>query len=375
VSATNSSEEIVDHSLHGLVSVRMESAPPSVKDKVRRRLGPSSDSSEGEPDIRLSFKESLPTSGRLRFLGLNHAAYDDYNFYLLDDSGNRMKIDLAALGEPCELVCERAFASLSFLLPMIGLRLLRKGHVLLHSSSFVHDGNGCLVAGWQKGGKTEMLLAFMSKGAAFVSNEWSILSPKEGLVHGVGGILQVWDWHLRYLPQYMNRLPASDRRRLKLLRIYKDVYSAFPKGVAPRGAAWKALHQLSLEGGVSSLRQVRTPPERLFGDSLWNGPASLDRVFLATVGTGDTRVFSTDPDEIANRMVASQRYERRELLALYDHFRFAFPEQGNELLEHAHEHELRLLLQALSDRPAYEIAHPYPVPLEDLYTAAVPFCA
>jgi hypothetical protein len=353
----------------------MESAPASVRDRIRRRLGPSSDGFEGEPDIRLTFKDSLPTSGRLRFLGLNHAAYDDHYFYLLDDSGNRMRIDLAALGEPCEVVCERAFASLSFLLPMIGLRLLRKGHVLLHSSSFVHDGKGCLVAGWQKGGKTEMLLAFMSQGAAFVSNEWSILSPKKGLVHGLGGVLQVWDWHLRYLPQYMNRLPSSDRRRLKLFRIYQDFYSAFPQGAAPHGVARKALHQLSLEGGVSSLRQVRTTPERLFGDSLWSGPAPLDRVFLATVGTGGTRVFSIDSDEIASRMVASQRYERRELLALYDHFRFAFPDQGNELLEHSHEHELSLLLRAFSDKPGYEIAHPYPVPLEDLYRAAVPFLA
>jgi hypothetical protein len=286
-----------------------------------------------------------------------------------------MRIDLGALGEPCEVVCERAYASLSFLLPMIGLRLLRKGHVLLHSSSFVHDGKGCLVAGWQKGGKTEMLLAFMSKGAAFVSNEWTILSPKEGLMRGVGGILQVWDWHLRYVPQYMNRLPAFDRGRLRLFRLYQDVYNAIPTGSTPRGAARKALHQLSLEGGVSSLRQIRSPPERLFGDSLWNGPAPLDRVFLATVGTGATRVFSTDPREIANRMIASQRYERRELFALYDHFRFAFPEQANDVLEHAHEHELRLLLQAFSDRPAYEVAHPYPVPLEDLYGAAEPFCA
>src|SRR4051794_29854964 len=122
----------IDHSLHGLVTIRMISAPAPIKDMVRRRLGPSTDASD-EPDISVSFTDSLPTAGPLRFLGLNEAAYDNESFYLLDGIGNRIQIDLATLGERCNIVCERGVTTLPLLLPIVGLHLLRKGYVLLHS--------------------------------------------------------------------------------------------------------------------------------------------------------------------------------------------------------------------------------------------------
>ncbi len=352
----------------------MTSAPPVILNKVRRRLGPSAEAADAEPDICITFKDSLPTSGRLRFLGLNRAAYDNEHFYLLDDSGHRIRIDFETLGERCEVYCEPAVTSIPFLLPIIGLRLLRKGHVLLHSSAFVQGGKGNLVAGWQKGGKTEMLLAFMSEGADYLANEWTIVSPDEGLLRGIGGVLQIWDWHLRYTPQYLKRLPEGDRRRLAAFRLYQRLYGGLPKRSSPGGVVRKALQQLSLEGGVSLLRQVRVTPERLFGDSMWKGPAPLDHVFLATVGASETRVYPSGSHEIAQRMIASQTYERRDLLAAYDHFRFAFPGRPNTLLEQASEHELQMLSRAFFGKATHEVAHPYPVPLGDLYRAAASYC-
>jgi hypothetical protein len=353
--------------------IRLISAPAPIKEMVRRRLGPSTGASE-EPDITITFTDTLPTAGPLRSLGLHEAAYDDESFYLLDRLGHRMLIDMATLGEPCEIVCERGVTSLPLLVPILSLCLLRKGYVLLHSSSFVHEGKGILVAGWQKGGKTEMALGFMAAGAEFVGNEWTIVSKEDARLYGVGGVLQVWDWHVRDLPEYWRRLPKADRRRLTLLRLYQRVYNALPRRGASQHAVGKALHQLSLEGGVSWLRQARVSPERLFRDALWQGPAPLDRIFLATVGAEGVAVVPADPRMIAQRMVASQAYERRQLFAAYDHYRFAFPDRSNDLLETAFERERSLLSEAFADRAAYEIVHPYPVPLEDLYRAAVPFC-
>jgi hypothetical protein len=97
-------------------------------------------------------------------------------------------------------------------------------------------------------------------------------------------------------------------------------------------------------------------------------------VFLATVGSGDVAVLPADPQTIARRMLASQAYERRKLLEAYRWFRFAFPDRSSVVLEDAHELEARLLSQGFADKPAHEIVHPYPVPLEDLYRAAAPFC-
>lgn len=374
VTTLGSGNGAIDHDLHGLVRIRIASAPSGFRERMRRRLGPPVEATDDEPDIRITFTDSLPTSGRLRFLGLNSAAYDEEHFYLLDDSGNRTRIDFSALGEPCELVCEGGIKSLPLLLPIASLRLLRKGHVLLHSSSFVYRDKGILVAGWQKGGKTEMLLAFMAAGAQFLGNEWTIVSPDEGQLRGVGGAIQVWDWQLRDLPQFWKRLPPADRQRLTLLHGYQSLYNAIPRRKDPRGVVGKALRQLSLEGGVSLLRQARTSPERLFGGSLWEGPAPLDRLFLATVGHRETVVLPARPQEVADRMLASQAYERGQLVAAYQCSRFAFPERRNQLLEQARAHELRILSEAFASKAAYEIVHPYPVSLKDLHRVAAPVC-
>jgi hypothetical protein len=371
--SSESDGAIVDHSLHGLVSVRLVAAPRRVRERVRRRLGPSTGPGGARPDIVIKFEDRVSTRGRVRFVGLNRAAYDDEHFYLLDRVGNRTRIDMDALGNPCEITCEPGIESLAFLLPVLALRLLRKGHVLLHSSAFVHEGKGVLVAGWQKGGKTETLLAFMAAGADFVGNEWTIVARDGRGLFGVGGSVQVWDWHLQHVPQFRRRLKGRDRQRLALFRLYQAVYRAVPSRV-PRGAVARALHQLGLEGGVSALRQARASPEQLFGAALASAPARLDRVFLASVGEGGTSVSSRDPDDLARRIVASQTYERRDLLAAYEQFRYAFPERSSRLLEQARNRELKLLTQAFASKPAYELTHPYPVALGDLFRAADPYC-
>ncbi len=362
------------HNVHGLVKISMRPAPRAMRRQLRRRLGPSTGETGAEPDISIRFTDSLPTEGRLRFLGSNDAAYDDEHFYLLDPVGHRIRIDLEVLGDRCEIVCERGVTSLPLLTPIIAMRLLRRGYVLLHSSAFVYEGKGVLVAGWEKGGKTEMLLAFMAEGAAYVANEWTIVRADGGELLGLGGVVHVWDWHLRSLPRYWSGVSRSARQRLLLLRWYRRVYNSLADGRTPRGVIASALHQLSLEGGVSLLGQVRVSPEDLFGEAVRHDNVALDHVFLATVGGDGVAVLPADPELIARRMVASLTYERRKLLDAYQWFRFAFPDRSSDLLEGAQELEARLLSEALSEKPSHEIVHPYPVPLDALYRAAAPVC-
>ena len=82
----------------------------------------------------------------------------------------------------------------------------------------------------------------------------------------------------------------------------------------------------------------------------------------------------TDAKTVAQRMVSSLEYERRALTTAYQQFRFAFPDRTCAALETVRERELALLVDALDDLPAYELRHPYPVGLHDLYDAADPYC-
>ena len=81
-----------------------------------------------------------------------------------------------------------------------------------------------------------------------------------------------------------------------------------------------------------------------------------------------------DTTEIAARMPASLAFERRSLTAAYQQFRFAFPERRSSLLDDAWNLERTLLERAFAGKTAYELRHPYPVSLTDLFAVAVSVC-
>ena len=364
--------EVVDHSVHGLVTIRLHGASPAVLRGLVNMLGPSTGQASDQPDISVTFLEPLGTRAELRFLGLNQAAFDDDNFYLLDDAGRRTRIDFRTIGERCELACEPGVSAVPLLLSLVGLRLLRKGYVLLHSSAFTYRGKGTVVVGWQKGGKTELLLTFMAAGADYHADEWSIIAGDGHTVYGLPGILHIWSWHLRHLPEYWSRLKGRERTRLRLLRLYQRLYQLTGADSQPRRRVARSLRRLSLEGEIPRIGQVRSAPERLFARSVSLEPARIERLFLATVRDGPTAVRHIDGTEVARRMVASLSWERRNLMAAYDQFRFAFPGRRSDWIESATERELELLATAFAGKLAYEISHPYPVSLDDLFRAAAP---
>jgi hypothetical protein len=366
--------ETYEHTIHGLVTIRLLNAPPGILRSIESVFGPPSGSA-AEPDLSVSFVDEIPTRGRSRLLGLREAAFDEEDFYLLDQGGRRSRLDFETLGEKTEIICERGVHSVPFLLPAVGLRLLRKGHILLHSCAFRYRDRAALVSGWQKGGKTEMLLAFMAAGAEYLSDEWTILDGDGKSVFGLPGIVQVWDWHLRELPDLTARLRPAERARMTLSRAFQAFYHRWPRVPDPAGFPGDLLQRLSLKGGNSLVGQVRVPPERFFGDRIARTPTSLDRVFLATSSESKTTIQPVSGAEVAARMAASLRWERRRLLAAYEQFRFAFPHRRSSWLERANEEEAALLSKALADREAYEITHPYPVSLRELFEVAAPLFA
>ncbi len=365
-------QHIVDYSVHGLVTIRLIDAPQSAVRNIERLMGKSQGIPAANPDISVTFTDIMPVSGELRYLGLNDAAFDNKHFYVLDKHGHKTLIDFSMLGERCEILCERGTSIVPHLVQILGLRLLHKGYVMLHSAAFVYNGVGVLVTGWEKGGKTETLLPFMAAGAKYLSDEWTIVSAEDSKLWGLTGMTQVWSWHFRHLPTLWKRIAASDRFRIRMMRLYQVIYNALPRALRGYGLIGDWLRQLSLEGGFPLLGQSRSAPERIFDNQLWQGSASLDRLFLASMNNGDTRVLNGNPDEAARRMVASLEYERRNLWTAYQKYRFAFPERNNNLLDSARECQLSLLREAFEGKQTYEIRHPYPVILSEIYESILP---
>jgi hypothetical protein len=73
-------------------------------------------------------------------------------------------------------------------------------------------------------------------------------------------------------------------------------------------------------------------------------------------------------------MLFSLQEEEMRLRSYYRKFRFAFPELSNQVLEISRELQEEALHRLLARKEAYEVLHPYPVSLPELYEAVRPYC-
>ena len=358
----------IDFDLHGIVGVRLLNAGPRDLAAVARQLGPIQSPLDRRPDIVIRFVDRLTPRGRLRYLGLDEAAFTDDAFYVVRSkhkTGVKVQIPFGEIGSQCEFVCERGVPAVPWLIPTINLTALARGAMPLHASAFNFRGTGVVVTGWSKGGKTEALLAFMARGAEYVGDEWVYISGDGRLVSGIPEPVRLWDWHLRQLPAFRAKVSRGRRAKLRALKAIRSACALMP---SPNFERIAQMLQRQLH--------VDMPPESLFGTGAAAYSGRFDRLFfVASHESPDIVVESMEPDEVARRMISSLAYERRDFMALYRMFRFAFPHVENRLIEHADQVQCELLPRVLQNKPAAAVYHPYPVSIPALFEAMEPLVA
>lgn len=360
---------MVDFDLHGLARVRLIDAGPGDVSTVRRQLGPIQTPVSGEPDLLIRFVDKIPTGSGVRYLGLDEAAFTDDSFFLVRRMGRTrrwVQIPFGEIGQRCEILCERGLAGVPLLTPILNLTVLSRGALPLHASAFTYNGTGIVTTGWAKGGKTETLLAFMARGAAYIGDEWIYISPDGRRMCGIPQPIRVWDWHLQHAPEYRALVGRGHRARMRAIKLLQSVERAMPRAAGLVNGLMPVL-----------LRQlyVDVSPERLFGGPLGPLSGSFDQLYFVMSGESpDVRVEPMEPQEVARRMVFSLVYENLYFMSYYMKFRFAFPEAANPLIEGAEELQRRLLLRMLEEKTAYAVYHPYPAPIPALFRAISPLC-
>lgn len=358
----------LDYDLHGIVGVRLEGAGPAEERTVTRQLGPIRASLAREPDIRIRFVERLDLAYPLRLLGADDAAFGGDAFVVLrgrQKSRARVVLPLDRLGRGLEIVCERGLAAVPHLVAIVNLTALAKGALPLHASAFLWNGVGALATGWAKGGKTEALLAFLGEGASYVGDEWVYLAGDGSRMFGIPEPIRIWDWQLEHVPWLASRLGRGERARLAGLRALSRASARLGAGRSRPAGLARRVRPL-----VDRQRWVQIPPREVFGPERCTGEAVPGRLFfVASHESGETLVRPADPAEVARRMVFSLGEERADLLSCYRKFRFAFPDRPSPVLEECEERERALLARALGPMEAYEVLHPYPVPIPALFEA------
>jgi hypothetical protein len=354
----------IDYDVHGLAGVRVLDATPADAAAIDRQLGGLRAPLHRDPDVVVRFVDRLDVAGPVRLLGVAEAGFSDDAFLLLRSRHKaraRVRLEVERIGRGCEIVSERGVPAIPLLVATVNLSVLANGALPLHASAFCHGSTGVVATGWSKGGKTESLLAFMSRGARFVGDEWVYIEPGGARVHGLPEPIRLWDWQVRQLPGVQERIDARDRARLRALRA--GAAAARARGVDRVAALLeRQLH-------------VDVAPARLF-----DGPAialsgGFDRLFLMhSWEAPEIRVQPVTGEEVAARMAASLEHERAPLTACYEQFRFAFPDRANPAIEDAPRRERALLERLLAGRAAYTVCHPYPVRLEGLFEAMSPLC-
>jgi hypothetical protein len=214
-----------------------------------------------------------------------------------------------------------------------------------------------------------MLLAFMGQGGEYIGDEWVYLRNDGREMYGIPERIRVWDWHLRSLPQYRERIGRTALVRLKGIRLLERTLQLAPKGTRVACDLNRVLSLVKRQGHVD------VTPARLFDKSGRPLRGRFDvLMFVVSHDSPEITVRPLSPAEVAQRMVHSLQYERQNFMSHYQKFRFAFPERRNELIERAEEMQFGLLLRAFEGKPTYEVSHPYPVSLPALFDATRALC-
>jgi hypothetical protein len=363
---TQAASPAVDFDLHGFLAIRLLDASPRDVVAVERQLGlRASPVADRDAAVIVRFVSRLADRPRTRLLGLGEAAYTRDHFFILrgaEKARVRCAIDFREIGDVCEIVCESGIGSVPLLVPIINLSALARGFVPLHGSAFEYEGEGIVVAGWAKGGKTELLLAFMSHGAHYVGDEWVYLSPDGDAVYGLPEPIKLWDWHLDDLPDVEARLTPAQRWKLRSAVAAETLAGLSAGSVGRRAAAL-----------IGRQRYVNVSPEKLFGVARRKARGRFDHLFFAgSHESAAVRVEAVEPEDVARRMAFSLTYERLDFLSWYLKYRFAFPDRANAFIDGAMELERALLSKALKGKPAHGVYHPYPARIPDLYRAVRP---
>lgn len=355
----------VDFDLHGIVGVRLLDARPRDVDTVVRQIGPLHATLDREPDITIRFVDRLPDPGRLTYAGWPESAGSGEDFYLLrgkDGVAARILLPMDAIGERCEIVCERRAGHVPHLLAVINATALAKNVLPLHASAFVHRGVGVMATGWAKGGKTETLLAFAAGGAQYVGDEWIYLTPDGGM-HGIPEPIRLWHWHVEQLPELRAGLPRLTRARL-------DALPWLSESTAGAAGRLRGLPASVLRRAAPVVRRqayVQIPPAKLFGEGRIALHGRLDHVlWVASAEQEDVTIEPVTGRAVAAHMRASLEEERAPFLQAYRQFRYLFPDRSSAAVEESAAMERRLLDEYLGARPAHLLRHPYPVRLASL---------
>jgi hypothetical protein len=182
---------------------------------------------------------------------------------------------------------------------------------------------------------------------------------------GLAEPCRVWDWQIAQLPWLAARIGRGARMRLRATAALAAAIHAMRSlpGIG-RTALGGILDRA--EPVVRRQLSVQVAPARLFPGRL-RDDTTVDAVVLAvSAEDADTGATRTPIADVVGRIVRSNEHERLDLATAALKFGFAFPDRPIAGLDGIADRERAALEDALGNRPAWVLRHPYPPRIDDL---------
>ena len=237
------------------------------------------------------------------------------------------------------------------------------GAVAIHAASVTLADDAIAVAGWAESGKTEVALALMERGAAFLSDKWTFVGRTDLEASLFPISIGVRRWVLDYLPTLRGAVTARSRAQFTIARGARIVLGPIGRRRARTraSAVIPGLARMASELGdraaydIDELRRAYRQED----DPLRRTPLKLI-VLLRTVPEGAVRVQEIDPAEAATRLARTAAYERRAYLNLLERLAFLDPAAAGGASEAAREADERVLADVCRSVPLLVVEAPFP---------------
>jgi hypothetical protein len=363
--ADESTTQMVDYDIHGLVGIRLiDPSAPDVE-VVSAQVGPPGVLSR-KPDISIRFVKEVGSRRPLKWIEPGALGFTDEGLFVFTSESAAEPascVNVDASSRRWHVQCRSGLGAVPLLLPLVDLIMSRRGLLALHASAFTYNETGVLVAGWARSGKTTSLLAFMARGAAYIGDDRVYLRTEDNRLYGLATPVTLRAPHLDELPRYGESAGWRARSRL---RAFAAAERAANTAAAIDGLAGAQVARRI--AGLASDASISISPHALFGGGSFEG--RLEKAFLAVAhDSPDVRAEAIEPRDLAQRLLFSLRAERLRISELDFAFHFAFPDQPWAFGEEDENIELDALAGALERGETYAVYHPHPAPADALQRA------
>ena len=252
----------------------------------------------------------------------------------------------------------------SVVIPFILSQFLHAGIVPVHSCVLVLHDRGVLVGGAAGSGRTGVLLRLLSRGADFVSEDWSLVSSnreaiglgsKITLACQIGADLELKDNFKPILSELRTTMPEGYNDAILDRALTITVWAALSHRTLGGLLPWPIVNRIIRKLGVT----METDVSSIWPEKKVLPRTSLDHAFYLTIddripADKNPEVTPISGEEIARRLSIVNQLEFKKFVDLAEILRFAWSERRPSLGEFFQDQQRQICL-SLGQADCYKI--------------------